>query len=323
MRKCLFATLISFFAAFNLQAQDVHFSQFYYSPFTLNPALTGAIDGTFRFSGIYKNQWSSITSPFVYSTPSISGDVKLFSGGCNNNYLGVGLSLLNDRSGDGALSNLTGMLSIAYHQALDHKGNYHLAVGMQGGIVQKGIDFPKLNFGPGINPIPLKYYQISYTDFAAGVALDGVPNKHIRFQIGGSVFHLTTPRETFFATSDNQVDRRYVVHSSLSLHAGKKLYFFPSAEYQVQNNDNELVYGGNFGFNTNQSVTAIPRIIYIGAFNRLHYDVIPTAGIMMKGLQAGLSYDVNISSYQNPDTYGNGGFELALTYSGNLTLHKH
>lgn len=321
MRKCLFTTLLSFFAAFATQAQDVHYSQFYYSPFTMNPALTGAMDGTYRISGIYKHQWSSISSPFGYSTPSISGDVKLFSGGFNNNYLGVGLLFQNDRSGDGALSNLTGMLSIAYHQALDHEGNYHLAVGMQGGIVQKSIDFTKLNVGPGINPIPFKHSQISYMDVAAGVALDGVPSNHCRFQIGASVFHLTTPKESFFETSDNQLDMRYVVHGSLTLRTGK-FYFFPSAQYQFQNNDIELEYGSNFGFNTNQSVTAIPRIFYVGAFNRLRYDVIPTVGIMMKSFQAGVSYDVNISSDQNPVT-GKGGFELALTYTGNITLPKH
>ena len=331
MRKCLLATLLSFFGASVIQAQDVHFSQFYYSPFTMNPALAGAMDGTYRFGGIYKNQWSSITSPFVYSTPSISADVKLFSGGFNNNYLGVGLMLLNDRSGDGNLSNITAMLSLAYHQPLDRAGNYHLAVGMQGGIVQKSIDFAKLDFGDefdglgfnGLTAEQFKYYQISYMDFAAGVALYGVPNNHSRFQIGGSVFHLTTPTETFFATSDNQLDMRYVVHGSLALRAGKKLYFFPFAQYQFQNNDNELVYGANFGFNMNQSVRGIPQIFYIGAFNRLRYDVIPTVGIMMKGFQAGLSYDVNISTDEKPATGGKGGFELALTYTGNITPPKH
>ena len=95
-------------------AQDVHYSQFYYSPFTMNPALTGSMDGQYRIGGIYKNQWGSVTSPYVYSTPSISGDVKLFAGGYSYNYLGLGVLLLNDKSGDGGLSNLTAMLSASY-----------------------------------------------------------------------------------------------------------------------------------------------------------------------------------------------------------------
>ena len=331
MRKNLLATVLLFFVFANLQAQDIHYSQFYYSPLTLNPALTGAMDGTYRIGGIYKNQWSSISSPFVYSTPSVSADFKLFSGALNNNSLGVGLLLLNDRSGNGNLRNFTAMLSLAYHQALDREGNYHLSVGLQGGIVQKSIDFAALDFGDefdglgfdGITAEQFKYYQISYADFSTGVLLYGMPNNHTRFQLGVSAFHLTTPTETFFASSDNQLDMRYVVHGSLSLRAGKKIYVFPSAEYQFQNADNELVWGANFGYNTNQSIRGIPQIFYVGVFNLLRYDIIPTVGLMMKGFQAGLSYDVNISSDLNPATGGKGGFEIALNYMGNVIPPKH
>src|SRR5215470_10407076 len=107
MRKTLLSAIASLTILFTASAQDIHFSQFYYSPLTFNPALTGAMDGTYRIGAIYKNQWSSISSPFVYSTPSIAADAKLFSGKFNGNYLGVGLLLLNDRSGDGNLRNFT------------------------------------------------------------------------------------------------------------------------------------------------------------------------------------------------------------------------
>lgn len=331
MRKALLLVFLLSGMTINVNAQDIHFSQFYYSPLTFNPALTGAMDGTYRIGGIYKNQWSSINSPFVYSTPSVAGDAKLFSGKFDGNYLGVGLMLMNDRSGDGNLRNFTAMLSLAYHQALDREGNYHLSVGLQGGMVQKSIDFEKLNFadefdGLGFNNITaenFKYYQIAYSDFAAGAVLYGVPNNRSRFQIGASAFHLTTPTESFFETSDNQLDMRFVVHGSYAARLGSKVYFFPFAQYQIQNNDNELVWGANLGYNMNQSIRGVPQIFYVGCFNRFRYDIIPTVGIMMKGIQAGLSYDVNISSDLNPATGGKGGFELALAYIGNITPPKH
>ena len=331
MRKLLLTlTAITTFTVAT-RAQDIHFSQFYYSPLTFNPALTGAMDGTYRIGGIYKNQWSSISSPFVYSTPSIAFDSKLFSGGSSFNYLGLGLLLLNDRSGDGNLSNFTAMISASYHQSLDREGNYHLAAGMQGGIVQKSIDFEKLNFGDefdglgfgGITAENFKFYQIGYADFSAGVALYGVPTKSMRFQIGGGIFHLTTPTETFFETSDNQLDMRYVAHGSMAIAANRKIYFFPFAQYQFQNNDNELMVGGNVGYNMNPSMRSAPEIFYIGALSRVRYDVIPCVGVMMKGFQAGLAYDVNISSDLNPATGGKGGFELAFAYIGNITPPKH
>ena len=51
-------------------AQDPNFSQFFASPLTLNPALTGKFDGTFRLAGNYRNQWPSINNAFVTKTAS-------------------------------------------------------------------------------------------------------------------------------------------------------------------------------------------------------------------------------------------------------------
>src|SRR5687767_6335292 len=56
-----------------LHAQiDPHFSQYYVYPSWLNPALTGAFDGTYRVSGIYRNQWGNVSVP--YQTPGVSVD---------------------------------------------------------------------------------------------------------------------------------------------------------------------------------------------------------------------------------------------------------
>ena len=40
--------------------QDIHFSQFYMSPLTLNPAMTGVMNCNTRFIGNYRNQWSPV-----------------------------------------------------------------------------------------------------------------------------------------------------------------------------------------------------------------------------------------------------------------------
>lgn len=331
MKNLLLLVLIFLLTAAITKAQDIHYSQFYYSPLTFNPSLTGSMDGQYRISGMYKNQWGSITNPYVYSTPSISADAKLFSGGFTYNYLGVGLVLLNDKSGDGGLSNLTAMLSASYHQALDKEGNYHVALGLQGGVVQKKIDFTKLNFydefdGLGFNGITAEhfdFYQISYIDFAAGASFDGIISSSTRLGFGGAAFHITTPKESFFATSDNVLNMRYVVHANATFGVNRKFYIFPFAQYQIQNNDNEMVIGSNFGLNLSQNPRGAASIFYVGAFSRVRYDIIPTIGVMMKGIQAGLSYDVNTSSDLNPATNSKGGFELALVYTGNVQPPRH
>src|SRR5262245_23261385 len=85
------------------KAQDPNFSQFFASPLTLNPALTGKFDGIFRVAGNYRNQWPSINNAFV--TKTASADFHLLNG-----YLpdidrwGVGALFMNDQNGNGALN---------------------------------------------------------------------------------------------------------------------------------------------------------------------------------------------------------------------------
>lgn len=41
------------------------------SPLTLNPAMTGLFDGTFRVAGNYRNQWPTINNAFLTKTASV------------------------------------------------------------------------------------------------------------------------------------------------------------------------------------------------------------------------------------------------------------
>lgn len=316
-----------------LSAQDPHFSQFYYSPLTENPALTGAFDGSYRVEAIYKNQWGSVTSPFVYSTPSISGDYKLMNNGYNNNYLGIGLMLLNDRSGDANLSNLTAMFSAAYHIALDQRGKNHISVGIQGGIVQKSIDQAALKFldqydgNGGFTGITAEHFNnlsILYPDFSAGVVYSRIVSTQTRFQLGASAFHLTRPTERFLeSTTDNdQLPMRFLGHASATFGLTNKIYLFPFAQFQMQGKNQEVVGGANLGYKFMGSPSAIGTLFYVGAFTRVKYNIVPTLGFMMNGLQFGLSYDVNIASDLRAVAKSTGGFELALIYTGILKSDK-
>ncbi len=91
-------------------AQDIHFSQYYAAPLTLNPAATGDFDGLFRFTGIYRNQWLGVSNvkPF-FSTPSVGVDFALlddkFEGTkIEGSKLGVGLHFTNDQQNESTFS---------------------------------------------------------------------------------------------------------------------------------------------------------------------------------------------------------------------------
>jgi len=67
MRKFLLAMICCALLK-TASAQDPNFSQFFVSPLTLNPALTGKFDGNFRIAGNYRDQWPAISKAFVTST---------------------------------------------------------------------------------------------------------------------------------------------------------------------------------------------------------------------------------------------------------------
>ena len=83
---------VTFFA----KAQDPHFSQFFSSPLTLNPALTGKFDGTLRVAGNYRNQWPAFNN--VYTTSTLSVDFAILKKRLPEfDTWGVGILALTDR----------------------------------------------------------------------------------------------------------------------------------------------------------------------------------------------------------------------------------
>src|SRR5215831_3195459 len=103
------------------QAQDPNFSQFFASPLTLNPALTGKFDGSFRVAGNYRNQWPTINNAFITYTASF--DAGILKGTIPDfDQFGVGVMAFSDKSGNGVLQNNYLALSTAYHKALDENG---------------------------------------------------------------------------------------------------------------------------------------------------------------------------------------------------------
>lgn len=71
-----------------VQAQDIHFSQFYMAPLFLNPAMTGVMNCNHRVIANYRNQWASILRSNAYNTYNVSYDNKMPVG--RYDYLGVG-----------------------------------------------------------------------------------------------------------------------------------------------------------------------------------------------------------------------------------------
>src|SRR6476620_9515584 len=80
------------------KAQDFTFSQFYEMPMLRNPALSGIFNGDLRVSSAYRNQWGSISVPFV--TSALGVEFKLPVTKQSNSFYTLGTQLTVDKAGD-------------------------------------------------------------------------------------------------------------------------------------------------------------------------------------------------------------------------------
>ena len=302
-------------------AQDPNFSQFFASPLTLNPALTGKFDGVIRVAGNYRNQWPTINNAFVTKTVSVDFGI-LQNRLAEIDKLGVGFLAITDRAGDGVLvTNYTG-LSVAYHKGLDENGLHQIGAGFQGTYANKRLDVTKVNFEDQLTPLGFtgitsevfssKQISVSYFDLNAGLLYTGSSDGYNNFYIGASMYHINRPKETFKGGE-------YLLSARTTIQAGGKIpiggfknYLHLAANHSIQAKANNTVIGGAFSYNVNNDDDN-PTNLYLGVWYRFKDAAIPYIGLEFAGLHIGASYDANISSLR-PASNTRGGAEISLIY---------
>lgn len=301
-------------------AQDPHFSQFFASPLTLNPAFTGKFDGTLRVAGNYRNQWPAFNNVYTTSTLSVDFDI-LKSRLPDYDTWGIGILALTDKAGSGVLTNNYLAVSTSYHKALDEDGFKQIGLGFQGTYGQKKLDRNKLFFEDQLTPFGFtgvtqetfnnENLNINYLDVNAGLLFSASTDASNNFYLGASMYHINRPRESFQGASWNIATRTTIsaggyfpVSDILTLHT--------SGIYQYQNKSVETVIGGALGAALDAQ-SASPSNVYGGLWYRLNDAVIPYVGLEFSNLRIGASYDVNVSALK-AGSQSRGGMEISLIY---------
>jgi len=324
--KILITTLSITSLVIAVTAQDIHFSQFWASPLNLNPAQTGAFDGTYRATGIYRDQWASVNSP--YKTFSLSYDHIFNSPILAEDQVAAGLMLTNDVAGDAKFSNLSILVSGAYHKSLSAVST--LTLGIQTGLFQKKLDREKLRFGNMFNnnsqefSLPLNDPlagdpNLSNLDFTMGLQYSHLINNKFATQIGIAGMHILTPKESFDESSDNELPMRLAINGGVSFPLNAKMSLGPKFIYMGQAKAKEFSLGTDLGYKLQNP--KYEATVYGGLWARLSGKdaVVPYVGLGYKDFRFGLSYDVNISGLKEV-SHGKGAFEVSLIYIGRLTM---
>src|SRR5204862_1799789 len=119
-------------------AQDFAFSQFYEMPMLRNPALSGIFNGDVHVSSAYRNQWGSITVPYI--TSALGMEYKLPAGAQSNSFYTLGLQLSYDQAGDLALKRTQVLPVVTYHQSLSGTSDTYLSGSIMAGKVMSRFD---------------------------------------------------------------------------------------------------------------------------------------------------------------------------------------
>lgn len=306
-------------------AQDVHFTQFNASPLLINPAFTGAHDGQYRATAIYRDQWRSIVGDAAFKTVGASIDAPIVRDLSIDDYLAAGLQFYNDRAGDGNLANNSILGSIAYHKFLGTRQDKVLSVGLQGGYTQKSIDLSKLYFGDefrdgtfaqGTTLEQFAGNNTNYFTINAGVNYSMAFGENFGITLGAGANNLSQPSESILRQENAEVGlgRRYTGQAGAIWYATERFSVRPAALFQSQSTASELVAGSEFNYIVgNSEFRNYATAVFAGAWHRFDDAIMATVGVEFKGFRIGASYDYNISDLDGA-TNGNGGFEISLRY---------
>ncbi len=305
-----------------LHAQDLHFSQFFNSPLTTNPANTGFIpDADFRLGAQYRNQWSSVMT-VPYKTTSVFGDAQLFRDRLENGWLGVGGVILSDVAGNGSLRSTKVYGSVAYHQMLGNSSL--LSAGFNLGYAQKRIDPTRLKFPDQFDgkffdsniptaAIPL-VNSASYFDMQVGMNYAYFPQENIYINAGYSIHHVNRPRETFFGdnTENGTVSMRHIGFVNAILKVNEKVILSPNIYFSTQAKATELTGGLLANYNLSE---AGEKQLIAGLYYRHKDAAIPMLGFEVNSLRFTFSYDATLSNLNNFNGY-RGASEFTLIKKG-------
>jgi type IX secretion system PorP/SprF family membrane protein len=310
-----------------LLAQDIHFSQYYNAPLTMNPALTALSKGDIRITSVYRSQWNAANSR--YKTFNVAAEKKFYNINHDKWWFSAGLDLAHDQAGFGNLSNNHVLLTGSYTRILDRRN--FLSVGASLGLGQRGFDPGNLTFDNMWNGDIVDFNRPTgedfdntnfvYPDMGAGVNIRRQwPKKRSKVDFGLGFFHVNSPSQSYYKNKDSSLPMRAAitvlptfqlklngdaVFAATVQQQGEYMEALVNAAYRhyislQRSKEIAVQFGVGFRFNNKLGDAFMPAV-------ELHYH----------DLMVGLSWDMNVSAFRTA-TRRNGGPEIAIRY----ILHK-
>ncbi len=301
-----------------LQGQDLHYSQFYNAPLTINPALTGIFNGDQRISGSLRDQWRSVPVPWF--TVTLGYDQKFYSKKKSKSFFGGGIHFNYDRQGDSNLTLSNINLSGSYNMVINDQNVF--TIGLLGGYSFRGFDTQNLTWdkqwdgsqfnGSTGSGEDFDFTRVSFFESAAGFNYRYQRNSRTKIDVGVGAFHLIEPQVAFYNTDDIKLPRRFSAYGIGSMKLTDKLDLQLDLMYQFQGPYDELLFGGYVNYYLNEK-RGRTTSLQLGAGYRTSKALFPKVAIRFNEIFVAFSYDIDFSEF-NQHTSGRGGPEIHVQY---------
>lgn len=285
MKKILTTVAVCFIVGSAMAQQDPQFSQNMYNRLFPNPASAGSNDAICG-SLIYRDQWDKFGGGPKTAVFAIDAPVELLHGG-------LGLSFLSDKPGFQNVINLK--LAYAFRFNL---GNGKMAIGLDGGLLQRGLD------GDQFNPIDLNDPLVP-TGNVSGSKFDlgaGLYYNSEKVYLGISGSHLAEGAIDY-GDFKTEVVRHIYFMGGVNFDLTPNLSLRPSVFVKTDNTETQLDINANL---------MIKNRFWIGGSYRLEDAIVAMAGFnITENLKVGYSFDVTTSDIKD---YSNGTHEVMIGY---------
>lgn len=326
---------VTVFSSF-LFAQDQQFTQFYASPLTLNPALTGAFEGKYRVATVYRDQWRAVLDEPIQSY-AVAGDFR-FSPRKRRvveDAIGLGILFSNDRVGIIDFNTTQIALSLAYHKSLGANNDQFLSAGFQAGVTQRNLNYESLTFNDqfdgfsGFNASTqeeLPSNNFAYVDMNVGINYSARISRKSNIYAGLAYHHFSTPLVAFDKTESASGDLLYSrlsVQLAANMPIGgrqSRVSFMPRVLVANQGPHFQTNAGANFRTLLGEQGTTA---FHIGTWVRPVKNIdgmsldaaVLLVGFELNNVLLGLSYDLNLKALSFNQRQG--AFEISIAYLGN------
>jgi type IX secretion system PorP/SprF family membrane protein len=318
----------------HIQAQDPRFSQYYASPWNLNPAMTGVFNGSWRATTNYRDQWGSIISPVPFRTYSAAFEQRL-QVGVRDDYASFGIGALHDEAGTARFIQNRIHLGGAFLKQLSggrRQADHYLSAGAQVGFGQNSMDWGRVWFSrqfdagtetpdfsapsgePNAN-IPLK----GWLDFNAGLLWYVILENNGTFYLGGAMHHLNNPNISLVEDNSETLYGRWSAHTGGEFPLNHTLRLLPGVLVMKQGPAFETDFGLNLRYSNNDlNEMALRAGAWLRLGNKLdkkfQADAVTIVGMLeLNRWMLGLSYDITVSKLTQANN-ARGAFELSMTY---------